>query len=136
METPWEKAVTVEPFVKHDAEKLRMDLITPEFLEGLAGVLTHGAAKYAPDNWKNCDKPFERYYAALQRHLVAYAKGDDLDAESGYHHLYHAACCLMFLTYFQRETSAFTGMGLTPSDDYQHNVTMMPYRPLPHKAGE
>lgn len=90
-------------FTKHDAGKLRFDLIDPYFLEGLADVLTRGAAKYSPDNWKNCPAPFERYYSALQRHLTAYAKGEQHDAETGLSHLYHAACCLMFLAYFERD---------------------------------
>jgi hypothetical protein len=90
-------------FTKHDAGKLRFDLVDPYFLEGLADVLTRGAAKYSPDNWKNCPEPFQRYYAALQRHLTAYAKGERFDPETGLSHLYHAACCLMFLAYFERD---------------------------------
>jgi len=31
------------------------------------------------------------------RHLTAWWAGEDLDPESGLHHLAHAACCLMFL---------------------------------------
>lgn len=93
-------------FVKHDDGKLRFDLIEPKFLEGLAAVLTHGAVKYRPNNWKDCPGPYVRYYAALQRHLNAYAQGKTYDAESGFHHLYHAACCLMFLVYFDEEKQA------------------------------
>lgn len=93
-------------FTKYDAGKLRMDLIDPQFTEGLAAVLTHGAAKYSADNWKACTEPFQRYYAALQRHLHLYARGEQRDAESGLSHLYHAACCLMFLAHFERTTHA------------------------------
>jgi hypothetical protein len=90
-------------FVKDDAGKLRMDLIAPQFLEGLADILTLGAAKYSPRNWEACPNPFERYYSALQRHLLAFAKGERQDAESGRSHLYHAAACLMFLEKFERD---------------------------------
>lgn len=90
-------------FIKHDAGKLRMDLVDPVFLEGLARVLTLGAVKYSPRNWQACPEPFERYYAALQRHLNAFAQGQRADEESGLSHLYHAACCLQFLAYFERE---------------------------------
>lgn len=89
-------------FQKHDAGKLRLDLISPEFLEGLGAILTLGAAKYAAENWKQCPEPFERYYSALQRHLVAFAKGQRVDKESGLSHLYHAAACIQFLEYFER----------------------------------
>ena len=94
------------PFTKHDDGKLLMYLVDPQFIEGVAKVLTLGATKYSPDNWKRCTEPFQRYYSALQRHLVAYAKGDSADLESGLSHLYHAACCLMFLAHFEREEMA------------------------------
>ena len=34
---------------------------------------------------------------ALQRHLWAWKEGEQMDTESGKHHLAHALCCLMFL---------------------------------------
>lgn len=92
-----------EPFTKHDSGKLRLDLVDPLFIEGLAAILTLGATKYSPTNWQNCPKPFERYYSALQRHLLAFAKGERTDPESGLSHLYHAAACLQFLAWFERD---------------------------------
>jgi hypothetical protein len=89
-------------FVKHDQDKARFDLVCPDFVEGLAKVLTHGAKKYAENNWVKCPEPFQRYYSALQRHLTAFAKGESADEETGLSHLYHAACCLMFLAFFER----------------------------------
>lgn len=87
--------------MKFDADKPRMDLIEPEFLEGLAKVLTLGASKYAPNSWKtDVSEPERRYYAAALRHLLAWKKGEKTDHESGLSHLYHAACNLMFLGYF------------------------------------
>lgn len=89
-------------FQKHDQDKTRFDLVCPDFVEGLAKVLTHGARKYSDNNWVNCPQPFQRYYSALQRHLTAFAKGEPADEETGLSHLYHAACCLMFLASFER----------------------------------
>lgn len=87
--------------MKFDNNKPRMDLIEPEFLEGIAKVLTLGASKYAPDSWKTqVYEPERRYYAAALRHLAAWKKGEKTDPESGLSHLYHAACNLMFLGYF------------------------------------
>ena len=85
-----------EAFIKHDAEKLPLDLLPVDVLEQVAKVLAHGAKKYSPDNWVKCPS-LRRYYAAALRHLFAWAKGEDLDPESGLPHLAHASCCLLFL---------------------------------------
>lgn len=86
----------VEEFLKFDAEKLRYDLIPPSAVKALAEVLTFGARKYKPNNWKNCQDP-ERYLAALIRHVEAYRSGEELDADSGLPHLAHAMTNLSFL---------------------------------------
>lgn len=83
--------------VKFDADKLRYDLVPPEALEQIAEVLTYGARKYAPDNWKTVSDPYARYYAAAMRHMEARRMGEVDDPESGLPHLAHASCCLMFM---------------------------------------
>lgn len=91
-------------FMKYDTEKNRLELIEPAFIEGLGAVLTMGAKKYAPNNWKNAtEEDRERIKGALLRHIMAYLKGDRLDAESGESHLYHASFGLMVLDYFDRK---------------------------------
>jgi len=84
--------------VKHDSEKLQWDLVPWEELEEIVRVLTYGAEKYAPDNWKMVE-PKERYFSALLRHVVAWRKGEKLDPETGISHLAHAGCNLLFLMY-------------------------------------
>jgi hypothetical protein len=81
---------------KFDGEKPRMDLIDPSFQIALADVLTYGAREYSAHNWRN-GIDASRLYAALQRHLLAFWGGEDIDDESGLPHLSHAACELMFL---------------------------------------
>lgn len=88
---------------KQDADKLRYDLVSPDFEESVAEVLTFGANKYAPDNWKLVPNGKERYYAALKRHLSAWRKGEEVDADSGLSHLSHVACNVMFLMYFDKQ---------------------------------
>ena len=88
---------------KDDQEKNRLDLIEPEFIEGVGKVLTFGADKYEPNNWQKVDDAENRYYAAAMRHLMAWRKGEKTDPESGISHLYHVACNIMFLQYFERE---------------------------------
>ena len=91
-----------ENFLKHDSNKIRVGLLEPDFILGVAEVATFGANKYAKDNWKKCDD-LDRYKDAALRHLFAYLKGEKVDEETGLSHLYHASCNLMFLDYFDRQ---------------------------------
>lgn len=83
--------------VKHDADKPMYNLIPAHALDEVAKVLTFGAKKYSPDNWKHVDNPQERYFAAAQRHLWAVKRNEELDKESGLDHIAHAITCLMFM---------------------------------------
>ena len=80
-----------------------MNLVPFDSLESISDVLTFGAKKYAPDNWKIVPDAVDRYEAALLRHFTAYKKGEMNDPETGLPHLSHAGCCLMFLIHFQLE---------------------------------
>jgi len=85
--------------IKHDSDKLRMDLIPVEALEELARVLTYGAAKYAENNWQEVEA--KRYEAALLRHYALYKKGETHDSESDILHLSHMLANVAFLLYKQ-----------------------------------
>ena len=88
---------------KFDGGKLRVDLIPVESIEGIAEILTHGAAKYSDNNWREGIK-FTRVYGAMLRHLLNWYKGEDIDKDSGLRHLDHAACNIAFLqTYAKYE---------------------------------
>ena len=93
--------VRKESSIKDDANKLRFDLIEPEFEETVASVLTFGAAKYSTGSWKHLEDGINRYYAALRRHISAWRRGEKLDPETGLSHLAHAACNIMFLMYME-----------------------------------
>lgn len=82
---------------KFDGGKLRYGLLPPLALKATVDVLTFGAEKYEPDNWKHVPDSKRRYFDALQRHVWAWKEGEQIDPESGRHHLAHALCCLMFL---------------------------------------
>ena len=97
------KTVTAITGRKDDKEKNRLDLVEPEFIEGIGEVLTFGANKYEPNNWQNVEDAENRYYAAALRHLLAWRKGEKTDPESGLSHLDHVACNIMFLKHFERE---------------------------------
>jgi hypothetical protein len=82
---------------KFDGNKLEYGLLPPFALEETVKVLTFGAQKYERDNWKRVPDSKRRYFDALQRHVWAWKQGEQIDPESGLHHLAHAMCCLMFL---------------------------------------
>jgi len=88
-----------DEFTKADDGKLRYGLIPPEFLKGIAEVLTMGSLKYSDNNWKNVDDE-SRYVDALYRHLEAWRSGEINDPESGLPHLAHVATNVAFLTHF------------------------------------
>jgi hypothetical protein len=83
--------------LKFDQGKPRFDLLPPGPINELVKVLTHGAEKYTSEGWKTVDPFIERYYAACLRHLWSWRMGEQLDPESGLHHLAHAMCNLVFL---------------------------------------
>lgn len=80
---------------KHDTHKSRVDLLDPEWVEGIGNVLRFGAEKYAAHNWRSGIQ-ISRLLGAGLRHCFAFLRGESYDPESGLHHLLHASCCLMF----------------------------------------
>jgi len=90
---------------KHDDGKLLMSLVQPSFIKGVAEVLTFGAKKYTAHSWQTIPNAKERYIDALLRHLYAYLDGEQLDNESGLHHLKHVATNIMFIQAFENKDS-------------------------------
>lgn len=88
---------------KDDSGKIRFDLFPAAALEEVGKVLTYGANHYEDRNWETGIK-FGRIFGAAMRHCWAWWRGEELDLESGCHHLAHAAAELLFLlTYINRE---------------------------------
>lgn len=81
---------------KFDGEKNRLELLPPIALERIAEVFTFGAKKYDSWNWSK-GIAVSRLYGALQRHLNAWYRGEEIDPESGKSHLSHAGCCMIML---------------------------------------
>jgi hypothetical protein len=88
---------------KQDKDKIRVDLVDVDLIEGVAKVIDFGISKYKEDSWKTVKNGKNRYYGALLRHLIAYRKGELIDEESGLPHLDHIATNVMFLKYFDKE---------------------------------
>ena len=85
--------------LKYDNEKLRWHLLPFDAVEKIVEIMTYGAKKYKPNNWKLVEP--KRYIGALFRHLVAHLKGEEYDEESGYLHLAHMACNALFILWKQ-----------------------------------
>ena len=97
---------------KDDTDKTRIDLFPPEAIFAISEILTFGAKKYEDRNWEKGMK-WGRMFGATMRHLWSWWGGKgpttknfvfgDLDSETGYSHLWHAGCCIVFLiTYEER----------------------------------
>lgn len=87
--------------VKADAGKPQWSLMPWEQLKKVVDILTFGAKKYAPDNWKKVPDGKKRYEDALYRHMTAWSSGEKVDPESNETHLAHVVCNALFLMWFE-----------------------------------
>jgi hypothetical protein len=83
--------------VKYDIDKPKFSLMKHDALLEMVKVLTFGAQKYSPDNWRKLDDARTRYFDAANRHMWQWFSNERYDSESGYHHLAHAMASLMFI---------------------------------------
>lgn len=89
--------------IKYDQEKPRWELLPFEAVEEIVKVLTYGAKKYEDDNWKKGGGfEYRRVFSSLMRHLTAWYSGEDSDPETGFSHLAHAGCNILFLLYYTK----------------------------------
>lgn len=78
----------------------RYDLLPFAALDEVARVYGMGAEKYEDWNWAK-GYAWSLSLGAMQRHISAWAQGEDTDPESGYSHLAHAAFHCFGLITFQ-----------------------------------
>lgn len=118
-----EVRVTASTGASKGSKPQRHDLIPVGPLSLLAEHYGKGAAKYAPvngvDNWRN-GLPFHLNYAAMQRHLIEFWSGKDVDEETGSYHLIAAAWHCFTLVQFMLDIQA----GRLPAelDDRQEKI--------------
>lgn len=98
-----QESYSQEQSLKFDADKVPYHLIDPLFMESTAHVLDYGRKKYDEWNWARGTFEWSRLYRAALGHLTAWYGGEDFDPETGLPHLWHANCCLMFLTRYTYE---------------------------------
>lgn len=84
--------------MRFDSDKLRFDLIPPEFLIELARVYSMGALKYDDDNWRK-GMPWRKVYRPIWSHFIKWLSGHTIDSETGCHHLAMVAwnCATLFM---------------------------------------
>jgi hypothetical protein len=86
---------------RYNAGKADLSLIPLCTLEDEAKVWMYGKQKYAAWNWaKGMD--WSVPLACALRHISAWQRGEELDAESGLPHLAHAMCNLRMLTLYSK----------------------------------
>lgn len=95
----WEPELPAEG-TKHDQGKLPLHLIAPELNDALGEILAFGAGKYGDRNWEK-GMAWHRPFSACLRHLWAWWRDAGPDPETGKSHLWHAACCVMFLIAYE-----------------------------------
>lgn len=87
---------------KLDTGKPEYHHIPPEALEAVAEVFAFGARKYSDYNYRQ-GMDHSRIFNALMRHMWAYWRGEDTDADSQKSHLAHAGCCILMLLQYKIE---------------------------------
>ncbi|HKI62870.1 MAG TPA: dATP/dGTP diphosphohydrolase domain-containing protein [Mariprofundaceae bacterium] len=86
--------------VKYDNEKDPWHLAPWDAFRAIVKVLAFGSKKYEARNWEK-GMAWSRPFSALQRHLTAWWEGDSTDPETGFSHLWHAGCCIVFLISYE-----------------------------------
>lgn len=86
--------------IKFDEGKVRWDLLPFDAIKAIAYILMFGAEKYGERNWEE-GMHWSRPYSALMRHMTAWWQGEAVDPETGYSHLYHAGCNILFLIAYE-----------------------------------
>lgn len=91
-------------------EKLSWSLLplsaVGEILRVLQWANTKKDPPYDPNSWQDVPNARQEYYDAAMRHLTDYWERHERglkmpDDESGLHVLAHAACCILFLLWFE-----------------------------------
>lgn len=82
--------------------KLRWDLLPLEEIEDIVKVYTAGSKKYSDNSWQNLENGYQRYKAAMLRHLLEYEKGNKIDEETGCMHLAQCAWNCIAMLYLDK----------------------------------
>lgn len=87
----YSRVIGTDPKGEAGKQKPQMQLIPPALNAETSKALALGAQKYGPWNWRENKVDIMTYLGAMKRHLDAVIEGEDIDPESGAHHLGHVA---------------------------------------------
>lgn len=102
---------------RYNGGKLRWHLLPWDAVRTLVDIYEYGATKYAPRNWEK-GLSYSETFDSLQRHLLRWYTGEDIDPETGRLHMAHATWnALALLTFVVR--------GRTDLDDRPKGLAFM-----------
>lgn len=80
--------------------KTGVDQIPPDWQMAIGEIYSYGEIKYARNNWTKGTE-WHQFMGSLLRHYFRWASGEDIDPESGKHHLLHVAWNAITLWFYQ-----------------------------------
>ena len=78
---------STDPKASQAIQKPQLQLIPPALNEETAKALSHGGIKYSPWNWRENKVEMMTYLGAMKRHIDCLIEGEDIDPDTGAHHL-------------------------------------------------
>ena len=89
--------------IKNDIQddKLRWDLLPLEEIEEVVKVFHAGAKKYGPNRWQNLPDAYNRYKAAMFRHLMEVERGNIKDEDTGCLHMAQVVTNALFMLHIK-----------------------------------
>lgn len=93
---PWE-VMPANPKQAYGDTKVPLHLFPYTAIAGGAMAFVEGKGKYGGDNFRAAKVEAMTYVGALDRHMKAWAEGQDIDEESGLPHLFKAVACVAIL---------------------------------------
>jgi hypothetical protein len=76
-----------DPKASQAIQKPQLQLIPPSLNNEAAKALSRGAVKYGPWNWRENKVELMTYLGAMKRHIDCLIEGEDVDPDTGAHHL-------------------------------------------------
>lgn len=78
-------------------KKVPFSTVPAQVMAELGLGMLEGARKYGRHNYRVAGVRASVYYDALMRHMTAWWEGQDIDPDSGLHHIVKAMTCLVVL---------------------------------------